>query len=462
VRASECRCKQKTIASPEEAQAKKGKLIMKARNKNTFTTMLVALLCFAFSPQTRAACGSPDQGCPRGNLAEGTGALLSLTNGTYNTAIGYLSLRSNTEGGFNTSAGAGALFSNNSGRNTATGAAALLSNTTGPANTANGALALLSNTEGGYNTAVGDRALQSHTAGDRNTAIGASALFDDTTGTNNTAIGAAALLNNATGSYNTALGDDALGANTIGGENTAIGRATLFNNTSANGNTAVGVGALFNNSTGGVNTALGAQAGLAITTASDVICIRSYGENVSHSCYIGNIWNEPGGSQAVYVNSAGKLGAQVSSRRFKQDIKPMGKASQALFSLKPASFHYKKQIDPAGISQFGLVAEDVEKVNPDLVVRDKKGKPYSVRYDQVNAMLLNEFLKEHRKVQELERTIAQRENKFSEQEKQIAALRSGLQKVSAQLEMIKPAPQVAVKNPKDFGTTTDNPRKEEP
>ena len=168
---------------------------------------------------------------------------------------------------------------------------------------------------------------------------------------------------------------------------------------------------------------------------------------------------------AVFINSANKLGTTVSSKRFKEKIKPMDKASEALLALTPVTFRYKKEIDPAGRSQFGLVAEDVEKVNPDLVVRDKEGKPYSVRYDQVNAMLLNEFLKEHLKVEELKSTaakqeatiadlrytaakqearIAQHQKSFGKQEKQIEALASGLQKVSAQLEMTRPAPQPVV------------------
>jgi hypothetical protein len=126
----------------------------------------------------------------------------------------------------------------------------------------------------------------------------------------------------------------------------------------------------------------------------------------------------------------------------------MGATSQALFALKPVTFRYKKQIDPAGISQFGLVAEEVEKVNPDLVVRDREGKPYSVRYDQVNAMLLNEFLKEHRKVEGLQATVAQQRKDFeatlAQQQKQIQTLTAGLQKVSTQLELIKPAPQTVL------------------
>jgi hypothetical protein len=124
-----------------------------------------------------------------------------------------------------------------------------------------------------------------------------------------------------------------------------------------------------------------------------------------------------------------------SSKRFKDAIKPMDKASEAILALKPVTFHYKHEIDPEGIRQFGLVAEQVEKVNPDLVVRDANGEVYSVRYDAVNAMLLNEFLKEHHQVQDLKAIVAQ-------QQKQIGSLTAGLQKVSAQLEASKPAPQI--------------------
>ena len=153
---------------------------------------------------------------------------------------------------------------------------------------------------------------------------------------------------------------------------------------------------------------------------------------MSDSCYIGNIFNKASvGGAAVYVNANGKLGISTSSRRFKEGIKPMARTSEALFGLKPVTFNYKKEIDPAGISQFGLVAEEVEKVNPDLVVRDKEGKPYSVRHDQVNAMLLNEFLKEHRKVEKLEATVAD--------------LAAELRKVSAQAQMNSSVAKVANK-----------------
>jgi hypothetical protein len=192
---------------------------------------------------------------------------------------------------------------------------------------------------------------------------------------------------------------------------------------------------------------LGIGAGFNVTTANSVICIGADGQNVSNSCYIGNIFGTTSsGGAAVLVNSDGKLGTATSSRRFKDEIQPMDKTSEALFALKPVTFRYKKEIDPAGTSQLGLVAEDVEKVNPDLVVRDKEGKPYSVRYDQVNAMLLNEFLKEHSTVQELKSVVAKQQAAAAQQQKQIDALTASLQKVSMQIEASKPAPQV-VNNP---------------
>jgi uncharacterized coiled-coil protein SlyX len=176
--------------------------------------------------------------------------------------------------------------------------------------------------------------------------------------------------------------------------------------------------------------------------------------NTDNSCYIGQIFSaNTSGGTAVFVDANNKLGTVVSSARFKKDIQRMSATSKALFELKPVTFHYKKEIDPARKSQFGLVAEEVEKVNPDLVVRDKDGKPYSVRYDQVNAMLLNEFLKEHKKVEEqqtviaeLRSTVAQQQKIFKRQEEQIAGLTSGLQKLSAQMERQRSAPTVVANN----------------
>jgi len=239
---------------------------------------------------------------------------------------------------------------------------------------------------------------------------------------------------------NTANGYQALYSNTEGAGNTAIGEQALYSNTTSDANTAVGDNAL-DNSTGNNNTALGFSAGNNVTTASHVICIGTGGANVSNSCYIDNIFSQSSFSgTAVFVNSAGKLGTIVSSGRFKNDIKPMAKTSEAILALKPVTFRYKKEFDPTGIAQFGLVAEDVEKVNPDLVVRDREGKPYSVRYDQVNAMLLNEFLKEHRKMEELKKNF---ESKLEEQQNQIKALSSTLEKVCARIELSRPATELA-------------------
>ncbi len=247
-----------------------------------------------------------------------------------------------------------------------------------------------------------------------------------------------------------------------------MGAGALFNNTNGGNNVALGHGALFNNISGGQNVVLGHGAGLNITTASNVICIGDgvAGEDESGSCYIGNIFGaSSAGGIAVFINGLGQLGTATSSRRFKDDIKPMDKASEVILALKPVTFRYKKDIDPQGTWQFGLVAEEVDKVNRDLVVRDKEGKVYSVRYDQVNAMLLNEFLKEHRKVeqqdrrlQEQEATIARQRNDFqkaiAQQASEIKTLSAGLkeqaaqiQKVSAQLKVNGPAPQVVLNTP---------------
>jgi hypothetical protein len=275
------------------------------------------------------------------------------------------------------------------------------------------------------------------------------------------------LLSNTIGIQNTANGDSALFSNTIGSLNTAIGEGALNSNSTGDYNTAIGDRALFGNTTGNGNVALGLLAGAQQTTGSNNVYIGynlqgTAGE--SNACYIESIFGQTSvGGMSILINANHKLGTATSSKRFKEDIKPIDKASEALFALKPVAFRYKKEIDPAGTSQFRLVAEEVEKVNPDLVVRDKDGKPYSVRYDQVNAMLLNEFLKEHRKVEEQSRKVHEQEatiaelkkdfratvarqqkefdSKIAYQQEQIEALSAGLQKVSAQLEVSKPAPQ---------------------
>ena len=366
------------------------------------------------------------------NTGVGAAALLNNTIAEENTATGAFALSSNTEGDFNTANGAFALYFNTIGeRNTAIGDSALYQNTNGNRNTAVGNTALVTNTEGDDNTATGVGALRFNTLGQQNTATGAQALSSNTFGIVNTATGYQALASNTDGTSNTATGVEALQDNTGGDGNTAHGYQALLHNT-GDYNTADGLYALGNLTTGFQNIAVGRGAGFTVTTADYVICIGANGANVSNSCYIGEIWQQPGGSQAVYVNADGKLGALVSSRRFKDEIKPMEHASEVIYQLNPVSFRYKPEIEPARPASFGLIAEEVENVQPDLVLRDKEGKPYTVRYDQVNAMLLNEFLKEHRKVEQQRKDF---ETALAQQQNQIEALTAGLQKVSAQLEL---------------------------
>jgi len=343
--------------------------------------------------------------------------------------------------------------------NTALGEDALSSNTTGPFNTATGFQALFSNTTGDANVATGHLALSSNTTGGFNTATGVNALLSNTTGSENTATGVDALAVNTTGFQNTADGIFALNLNTTGYRNTATGFAALANNTTGRNNTADGLDALKNNTTGNNNIALGFEAGNKLFTGSNNIYIGSHGDfSQSRTIRIGDpsthertaIAGISGVTVAagvgVIIDASGQLGTVVSSARFKEGIKPMEEASEAILRLKPVTFRYKHDLDPEGIPQFGLVAEDVEKVNPDLVARDEQGKPYTVRYEAVNTMLLNEFLKDHKKVESLEKAVA-------EQQKDNAAMRSMLkeqaaqiQKVSARLEVTKTEAQTVLNN----------------
>jgi hypothetical protein len=308
-------------------------------------------------------------------------------------------------------------------------------------NTAEGQSALLSLTTGVFNTALGGQALHNNTTGNTNTAVGLNALFSNN-GRENVAVGGQALQRNTSGFHNTAAGFQALFLNTSGNHNTADGDVALLHNGTGNFNTAIGAHALNLNTTGSSNTALGFQAGFNITESGNV-CIGQGVIGLAGESNVTRIRNIGSTAQAngifVTVGAGGKLGFQVSSRRYKDDIKPMDKASEALFALKPVRFRYKEEIDPARSPDFGLIAEDVATVNPDLVARDEQGKIVTVRYQAVNAMLLNEFLKEHRTVEDLKSTVAK-------QEKQIEALTTGLQKVSDQLELSKSAPRTVLNN----------------
>ena len=416
----------------------------------------LALTWFALSPVAQAQLPSPtpDGGYPNDNTAEGTNALFSLTTGSQNTANGSVALEMNTMGSANTAAGY----------------QALASNTTGSGNTANGANALLNNATADANTAAGFGALQANTSGTDNTANGFQALLKNTTGIENTAHGANALMSNTTASCSTANGYDSLRSNTTGGRNTATGWGALELNTSGGHNTGNGYEALYNNKTGGNNIALGYLAGHNLTTGSNNIDIGNQGVAAeANTIRIGTVGTQKAtfiagisgatvaSGATVIVGSDGHLGTVVSSERFKESIKPMDKASEAILALQPVTFRYKKELDPDGIPQFGLVAEEVEKVNPGLVVRDAGGRVYTVRYEAVNAMLLNEFLKEHRKVQELEMNAGQQQKHFEsalakqettidKQQLQIEALTATVQKVSDQIALSKPAPQL-VANP---------------
>ena len=371
--------------------------------------LLPAFLCLVVAAPQAQAQG----GCANFTTKAGCDALKSNTTGTGNTGLGWRALFSDTIARFNTGVGAGALSLNDSDSNTALGAAALLLNTTGT-----------------LNTAVGTDALVFNDSGSSNTANGANALFNNISGNFNTANGANALFDNITGSQNTAIGNSALSVNT--GDN----------------NTAVGSSALASNTTGSGNIGLGVLAGSAVTDATSVIAIGADGENVSNSCYIGQIYSniqpqvgvDP---DLVTISSSGRLGrANVSSRRYKHDIEPMDTASEAIYGLKPVSFRYNKQYDATQTLAFGLIAEEVAEVNPDLVGRNREGQPESVRYEQINAMLLNEFLKEHRRVEQQDCKIQQQETMITELKSELKTLvttvneqASQLQKVSAQLQI---------------------------
>jgi hypothetical protein len=362
--------------------------------RSAFVLIPFVLTCFVLSSQARATC--QDACLTNDNTVQGDDALISLTTGTDNTAIGRNALNGDTTG-FN---------------NTATGAFVLSVNTTGFDNTGNGVSTLRSNVRGYCNTATGFQALYSNTIAEENTANGVSALLFNTTGGDNTANGFSALLQNTTGFKNTACGHFALYNNTIGHDNIALGVAAGISLTTGNGNIDIG------------NAGVGAE--------SKTIRIGTTGTQTN--AYVAGISGVTvAAGIGVIIDSSGHLGTITSSARFKEEIKPMDKASEAILALKPVTFRYKQEVDPKGVPQFGLVAEEVEKVNPDLVARDDQRKPYTVRYEAVNAMLLNEFLKEHRKVEEQGATIARLEAALKKQGAQI-------EKVNAQLatERVRP------------------------
>lgn len=408
------------------------------------------------------------------NTATGWSALTINQNGSDNTATGWNALTANTNGGSNTATGSGSLFSNTTaGGNTATGYQALYKNTIGGANTATGYAALYSNSAAGgqqgvQNTADGNGALYSNTGGQYNTAIGYRALFANTMGNRNTATGVEALNSNTTGEFNTADGHSALHDNKTGNRNTAVGIIALSSNKGGhyntamgwsalggigatatdNENTAVGYGALAHLTTGTGNVGIGANVAYNVNSGSNNIYISNQGANTTENgfirigtqgthaaTFIAGITTAPTLTNAATVvidPATGQLGSHGSSERFKKDVKPMDSSSNVLFRLDPVTFHYKN--DDTATPQFGLIAEEVEKVNPDLIVRDADGKPYSVRYDAVNAMLLNEFLKEHNEIGEQQTMIAELKAAVAKEEVTIAAQQETLEALAVSLK----------------------------
>ena len=375
---------------------------MKSR-KIIFTTVLSALVCFGLCQQVQSATDTPDPGSiSAGNTADGQLALLSLTTGIYNSAFGFYAALSISDQSFDTAVGAGTLLLDTAGTNTA---------------------------------------------------VGAGALFSNSTGSDNNAVGAFALFNNTTAFFNNAHGREALFANVDGGQNNAFGDLAMENNTSGASNTAIGDDALRNNVDGSFNVAVGDEAGTGLgASVNNCIAIGAPGAGpfavLSNTCFIGSIFgqpvSDPGTQTAVFVDQFNVVGIFNSSRQYKHDIQPMDKASETLYRLKPVTFKFNS--DWKATTQYGLIAEEVAEVDPQLVSR-KNGEIVTVHYEQINSMLLNEFLKEHKKVQNLEATVAQQAKGMEVLTAQLREQAAQIQKVSAQLEVNKPAPQVVTNKP---------------
>jgi len=396
---------------------------MKNRSK-ILMVILPVVACFAFLPGARAIC---NEGCGDNfNTFEGENALINVGIGAGNTAFGWEALFTDTDGSFNTGVGGGALIFNNGSSNTSVGAAALLLNTTGSENTAVGTDAMV------FNTVASD-----------NNAVGAFALFNN----DSSGLGLA--------NFNNAHGRNALQANVDGTQNNAFGDDAMFDNTTGSFNTAMGDDALDGCTTGSSNVAVGDEAGTAVVAGSNIICIGAGVtggggpfQDFDNTCFIGSIFGEPtsdpGTQTAVYVDQFNVVGIFNSSRQYKHDIQPMDKSSETLYQLKPVTFKFNS--DVKGSTQYGLIAEDVAQVDPQLVVR-KNGETVTVRYEQINSMLLNEFLKEHKKVEEQQASISQLKSEMQTMVAQLKEQAAQIQKVSAQVQVSKTAPQVVVNKP---------------
>jgi trimeric autotransporter adhesin len=476
--------------------------------RSGFFILAIALCCFALSPALEAGCPNPPGVCGGQNTAVGEDALFNVTSGVWNVGVGVQALFNDTDGNQNTGVGYKALFNNVSGdKATAIGSQALFSNTTGNENVAVGFDTLFSNVDGNRNTGMGYRTLAFNASGNDNTATGWNALFNNRgTASFNTADGSQALLHNNSGVNNTAIGAQALQSSVAAFTNVAVGTFAAQNNDSSGTgnavfntavggfalqsnidgarNTAVGAGAMESGNPGSDNTAVGEIAGVNLTgnsstcigssacsnttSANNVVCLGAFaaGENFSNRAYIPNVGQfsqafSGGTVEFVTVRlSDGKLGHAVSSRRYKEDIKTMGDASELIYKLKPMTFRYKEvDVDPKKGPQqqnldYGLIAEDVAEVDPKLAIRDGKGQIESLRYMAIYNMMLNEFLKEHKKVEEQQASIADLKSTVALQQKEMQVLTAQLkeqagqiQKVSARLEVNKSAPQVVANKP---------------
>jgi hypothetical protein len=441
---------------------------MKKRN-TILVAILSALACFAFLPKTQAVePATPDPGAVGGtlNTADGTNALVHVTTGTANAAFGWFSLLSNTDGNFNTAVGAGTLVLNvgdpgagDGVENTAVGTAALLFNTTGSDNNAVGVIALENNDSGRFNNAFGHGALTTNVDGSQNNAVGDLALTSNTSGAGNTAVGDDALFDCVDGDSNVAIGDEA-GNNIVGDHNICIGANTTG---TANDNNTIRIGD--NLPSGGIGVLDGGPLANFVlignglnTQGISVGTLIGFG-NVSignglqtttgaSTCNIGGIFNQtpPAGSHTVTVGPNNQLAdATLSSRRFKKDIAPIDKISEGILALRPVTFHWKT--DNTNEPEFGLVAEDVAEVNLDWITRNPQGEISGVRYETIPILLLNEFLKEHKKVEEQQANIAELKSTVGVLTAQLKEQAAQIQKVSAQLEVNKPAPQVVANKP---------------
>jgi hypothetical protein len=377
-----------------------------------------------------------------GNVSR-NGTLFVHTTGPHGTFVGSQAGNPSSTGSFDAAFGDYALASNTTGAaNSAFGSIALRANTTGTSNAAFGDYALFTNTAGSANSGFGESTLGLNTTGGSNTALGWSSMFYNTTGSLNTGAGFAALIQNTTGMENSALGANALVRNTTGRGSSSVGaRALYWNN--GNYNSAVGYRALYSNTTGQRNVAVGLSAGTYQTTGSDNIYLANLGmagesgririgtPGTQTATFVAGISGIPLAGSTVVVSGDGQLGVAPSSERFKQGVEDMGDASARLMALRPVRFQYRKDVGGDGhTEEYGLIAEEVAKVLPDLVVYDEKGAPFTVKYQELAPMLLNEMKRQQRSLEAQRKQSEQQESRMRAQERTIAALASRL----AQLE----------------------------